>query len=80
MQDGAKPFPGAPKRPGAVPTPMTRPFQKGADGCFYVPGDEIHKYNHANYDNNNQDSMKAPTPSPRGPQTTYVQPEGKPYA
>lgn len=59
--DGAKPFPGAPKRPGAYPTPATRPFRRDADGCFPVAMDNmIVPTLYANENNNNQDSYKQP--------------------
>lgn len=81
-QDGARPFPGAPKRPGAYPTPATRPFRKDADGCFPVAMDGMIVPNlYANSDNNNQDSNKRPKPQGNAPDSHLLaQPEGKPSA
>ena len=70
----------APMKPAAVPTPMTRPFEKDADGCFRVPGDAMNPYMHANYDNNNQDSAKVAPPRGTNPMSFVSHPEGKPSA
>jgi len=80
-QDGAKPFPGAPKKPGAYPTPATRPFTRSADGCFPVKMDNmIVPTLYANEDNNNQDSAKRPRPQGNNPDSHVNTPEGKPSA
>lgn len=80
-QDGARPFPGAPKRPGAVSQPPSRPLRRDADGCYPVAMDNmIVPTLYANEDNNNQDSNKRPKPQGNAPDTHVGQPEGKPSA
>ena len=68
---------GAPKKPGAYPTPATRPFKKTSNYCFPVAADSAMVPNlRANDDNNNQDSSKRPEGNPADEATK--QPEGKP--
>lgn len=80
-QDGAKPFPGAPKVPGAYPTPATRPFRRSADGCFPVAMDNmIVPTLYVNESNNNSDSNNRPVVKGNPADEATMQPEGKPSA
>ena len=84
MQDGARPFPGAPKKPAAYATPATRPFRRttNEDGGvdFAVAADSEIGILVGNAYNNNQDSNKQPKPMGNAPESVADLPEGKPSA
>lgn len=77
---GAKPEPSAPKKPGAVSQPASKPLHRDADGCYPVAADSNIIGGWANKDNNNQDSNKRPKPSGNNPDSHVDTPQGKPFA
>lgn len=77
-ESGARPAPGAPKRPGAYPTPATRPFAPG----FRVAADSTIGIltGGAGADNNYEDGNKGAKPGNPNPDAHVCTPEGKPSA
>lgn len=77
-QEGARPAPGAPKKPGAVSQPASRPLHRDADGCYPVAADKVVIGGWANYNNNNANGDQGGPRHGDNADSHVNTPEGKP--